>query len=72
MKKAKDSKVLKLKQSHIKHGVKLSGALDIGEVPLRKFKIDVMNEVKYGRKAFVVTDYKKRFALLLPLAEGDD
>ena len=72
MKHSKYAKSLKLKKSHIKHGIQISNALRLREVPIRKFTTDVMNEVKYGRIAVVVTDYGKRFGVFVPLPVEND
>ena len=67
MQKAKKSKILKLKKTHIKHGVFVSGALHLRDVPFRKFSKDVLNEVKHGRQAVIVSDYGKPYGVFLPL-----
>ena len=72
MKTSKKAKILKLKKSHIKYGVQVSGSLHLKEMPLRKFKIDVLHAVKEGRKAFIVTDYGKRFGVFVPLPVEND
>ncbi len=67
MKISKNAKILRLKKSHIKNGIKVSGSLHLREVPLRKFKSDVLNEVKYGRTAVIVTEQGKQYGVFTPL-----
>jgi hypothetical protein len=56
-----------LKAGHIKYGVIVGNALNLRDVPFRKFSKDVLNEVKHGRHAVIVSDYGKPYGVFLPL-----
>jgi hypothetical protein len=64
-------KPFKLKKNQIKHGVLVSESLNIDEVARRKVKSDAFKKVQYGRKAIIVTEYGKKLAIILPLAENN-
>jgi hypothetical protein len=66
-KSGKKSKKVKLTKSQIVSGVDVSSAVDVEGLPLHKLKRDVLSEVEYGRKAFIVTLQGKDRALLVPL-----
>jgi hypothetical protein len=61
------SKSVKLTKTQIISGVDVSHHVEIEGLPLHKLKKEVLSEVEFGRKAFVVTLQGKDRALLLPL-----
>jgi len=64
-------KAIRLKKSQIKHGIHISPSLDLEEIARRKVKSDAFKKVQYGRNAIIVTEYGKRLAIILPLAEDN-
>ena len=62
-------KKTKLTKQQIKAGIFVHKALKVTEVPWRKLNFDVMNEVQFGRKAFVIMNYGKPMGIILPISE---
>jgi hypothetical protein len=58
----------KLTKKEIKAGIFVSKSMNSKEIPWRKLNLDVMNEVQFGRKSFVVTNYGKAIGIILPLS----
>jgi len=64
---AKPAKI-RLTRKQVEQGISGTKAMGAGEVPLRKLNLEALLQVKSGWKALIVTDYRKAYAVLLPLA----
>jgi hypothetical protein len=68
---AKSTKPITLNAPRAREGVKIAHSLHVSEIPYRKLNMDTFHEVRFARKPIIITDYGKRLAIILPLADND-
>lgn len=71
MKSRKSGIKTKLTKRQVKNGIFVARSLRLDEIPLRKVGAETLREVQFGRRGFVVTDFGKPYAALLPLWQED-
>jgi len=68
---AHTNKSITLSGPSAKEGVKIAHSLRVSEIPYRKLNMDTFQEVRFARKPVIVTEYGKRLAIILPLADEE-